>query len=185
MRLSDGFRTLVPFLMLPLVVGCAEVSYRERSTVAHTRYAIVQDYGDEQVTAGRIDSLLEEVADLLDVTLDPKVPKLRVMVMPASRIAELYRRIQTVAPHGADARAFYLPRASVIAIPYYGRTILGHELAHYVTDHYLKSTPRQSWERIALRIEDELPDTPRLVARRPVTPDAVARRAVLARPAGN
>jgi hypothetical protein len=182
---SDALHALVTVLLVPLFVGCAEVSYRERSTIAHTRYATLQDYGAEPVTAERIDDLLEEVADLLNVTLDPKVPKVRVMVMPASRIAELYRKIQTVAPHGADARAFYLPRASVIAVPYYTRTILGHELAHYLTDHYLKSTPRQSWERIALRVEDELPDRPRLVARRPLTPDAVTRQAILARPAGD
>jgi hypothetical protein len=81
----------------------------------------------------------------------------------------------TVPPHGADVRALYFPRASLVAIPHYSRRVLGHELAHYLTDHYLKSTPRRSWERIARMVEDALPDTPRVVARRAPTPDAVTR----------
>jgi hypothetical protein len=96
------------------------------------------------------------------------------MVMPAARIADLYRQVATVAPHGADARALYLPGVNVVAIPYYSRTTLGHELAHYLTDHYLKSTPRQSWERIALMVEDALPGTPRIVARRSSESHALA-----------
>ena len=102
------------------------------------------------------------------------------MVMSPGRIADLFRQIVTVAPHGADARALYLPGANLIAIPYYSRSVLGHELAHYLTEHYLKSTPRQSWERIALMVEDALPDTPRVVSRRSPAPDAVALRTVLA-----
>jgi hypothetical protein len=68
----------------------------------------------------------------------------------------------------------------VVAIPYYSRTVLGHELAHYITDHYLKSTPRRSWERIAVMVEYALPDTPRIVARRSPAPGTVAARTVLA-----
>ena len=92
------------------------------------------------------------------MTLLPSTPKVRIMVMSSARIADLYRQIVTVAPHGADARALYLPGANVVAISHYSRTVLGHELAHYLTDHYLKSTPRRNWERIALMVEDALPE---------------------------
>jgi hypothetical protein len=102
------------------------------------------------------------------------------MVMSASRIADLYRHLVTAAPHGADARALYLPGTNVVAIPYYSRTLLGHELAHYLTDHYVKLTPRRSWERIAVMVEDVLPDTPRIVTRRSPGPDTVAARTLLA-----
>lgn len=178
--LSDALRILAPLVLLPVVLGCAGVSYRERSTLAQTRYATVEDFGNEQITAEQIDGLLEEVAELLNVTLSPSKPKVRVMVIPAGRIADLFRQLVTVASHGADARALYLPGASVVAIPYYSRSILGHELAHYVTDHYLKSTPRRHWERIAVGVEDALPDTPSIVLRRSPAPVAVAARTTLA-----
>ena len=180
MGLSDVLRALAPLVLLPAVVGCADVGYRDRSTLVHARYATVENFRDEQITAEQVDGLLEEVAEILNVTLSPSTPKVRVMVMPADRIADLYRQVVTVAPHGADARALYLPGANLVAIPYYSRTILGHELAHYLTDHYLKSTPRWGWERIARMVEDALPDTPRIVARRSPVPDALAASTVLA-----
>jgi hypothetical protein len=163
-----------------VVLGCAETSYRERSTLAQTRYATVENFGDEQISAEQIDDLLEEVAGILNVTLSPSKPKVRVMVMSAARIADLYRQVVTVAPHGADARTLYLPGANVVAIPYYSRTVLGHELAHYLTDHYLKSTPRRSWERIAVTVQDALPDTPHVAVRKSPAPGAVAARIALA-----
>jgi hypothetical protein len=178
MGLSTALRILGPLFLLPMVLGCADVSYRDRSTLAHTRYATVENFGGEYIAAEQIDDLLEEVAEILNVKLSPDKPKVRVMVMPPGRIADLYRQIVTVAPHGADARALYLPGANLVAIPYYSRTLLGHELAHYLTDHYLKSAPRRTWERIALMVEDALPDTPRIAARRPPAPDAMAAQQV-------
>jgi hypothetical protein len=65
----------------------------------------------------------------------------------------------TVLGHGTDARALYFAGANLVVIPYYSRTILGHELAHYLTDQYLKATPRRNWERIAQMVEDALPLT--------------------------
>jgi len=180
MSLSDALRILAPLVLVPAVLGCADVSYRDRSTLTHTRYATVENFGDQQIAAEQVDDLLEEVAEILNVTLNPRTPKVRVMVMPAGRISDLYRQLVTVAPHGTDARALYLPGANVVAIPYYSRTLLGHELAHYLTDHYLKSTPRRNWERIALMVEDALPGTPRIVARRSPAPDDLAARTTLA-----
>jgi hypothetical protein len=166
MGLSGVLRIPAVLVLLPVLVGCAGVNYRERSTVSHTRYATVQNYGDEPIAAEQVDGLIEEVAEILNVTLRANVPKVRIMVLPASRIAELYRQVAAVAPHGADARALYFPGANLVAIPHYSRTILGHELAHYLTDHYLGTAARQDWERIAVTVEDALPRTPRIAVRR-------------------
>jgi hypothetical protein len=176
MRLAGVLRAIVPLMFLPVVVGCADVNYRERATLSHSRYAVIENFGDEDITAEQVDGLLEEVAQLLHVTLSPGKPKVRILVMPASRIADLYQQIVTVVSHGSRARALYIPGANVVAIPHYSRSILGHELAHYLTDHYLKSTPRRSWERIALQVEDALPSEPRTVARRSPAPDVLATR---------
>lgn len=179
MRLGGVLRALAPLALLPVVMGCADVSYRERTTLSHTRYAVIENSGDEDITAEQVDGLLEEVAELLQVVLSPGTPKVRVMVMQADRIADLYEKIVTVTPHGRRARAVYLPGANVVMVPYYSRSVLGHELAHYLTDHYLKSTPRGKWERIALQVEDALPTEPRSVARRSPTPDILATQTVL------
>ena len=181
MGLSKALRVLTPLVLLPVVLGCADgsLSYRDRSTVTRTWYATIENFCDEEITADQIDGLVEEVADVLHVTLDPKVPKVRVMVMPSGRISELYRQVTTVAPHGADARALYWPGANLVVVPYFSRMLLGHELAHYLTDQYLKSTPRRNWEHIAMMVEDALPDTPRMVVRRIPAPDTVAVQTVL------
>jgi hypothetical protein len=180
MGLSGTLRTVVTLAFLPVIVGCAGVEYRERSTLIHTRYATVENFGDGEITAEQIDGLLEEVAAILQVSLLPDVPKVRVMVMPAGRISELYRRVGEVASHGTDARALYLPGANLVAVPQYSRTLLGHELAHYLTDHYLRSTPRRSWERIAVKVEDALPRTPAPVAPRSPAADVIATQAQVA-----
>jgi hypothetical protein len=156
------------------------VNYREQSTVSQTRYATVESFSDEVITAEQVDGLLEEVADIMKITLDESRPRVRILVTTSGRIAELYRRVVTVAPHGADAQALYFPGANLVVIPYYSRTLLGHELAHYLTDHYLKSAPRRSWERIAQAVEDALPEAPRTVARRAPRPGAVAAQAAAA-----
>jgi hypothetical protein len=157
MRLGRILGALLVVGAVPLIVGCASVSYRERATAEQTRYSTIENFSDEAITAEQVDGLLEEVADILHVTLDPQKPKVRIMVVAPSRIAEMYRRVMTVAAHGADAVALYFPGASLVMIPHYDRLVLGHELAHYVTDHYLRSAPRRDWEKIAHRVEDALP----------------------------
>ena len=47
--------------------------------------------------------------------------------------------------------------ASLVMISSHGRTILGHDLAHCLTGHYLNSAPRKDWEKIAYMVEDRLP----------------------------
>jgi hypothetical protein len=178
--LSGVLRVLAALAFLPLIAGCAGVGYREYSTITHTRYATIENFGDQEIAAELVDGLLEEVADLLEVALSPDKPKVRIMVTSPAHVGDLYRRAVTVTLHGAGARALYFPGASLVVIPHYERRILGHELAHYLTDHYLKSTPRRSWERIAYMVEDALPSTAPTVARRAPAPDGVATQAAVA-----
>jgi hypothetical protein len=156
MRLSRMLGLAALLGVLPLV-GCAGVSYRDQATTSPTRYGTIENFSDEAITAEQVDGLLDEVAAILKVTLDPGKPKVRIMVTTPGRIADLYRRVAAVAPHGSDAMALYLPGASLVMISSYDRTILGHELAHYLTDHYLKTAPRKDWEKIAHMVEDKLP----------------------------
>jgi hypothetical protein len=133
------------------------MGYREQSTLSQTRYATIENFGDEEITSEQVDDLLEEVAQILEVRLDPATPKVRIMVRSAGEIHGLLRGHVGIAGHWSEARALYFAGANLVVIPYYSRTILGHELAHYLTDQYLKSTPRRHWERIAQQVEDALP----------------------------
>jgi hypothetical protein len=170
----SGCRFIAVVALLLLGAGCAGVDYRERSALVQTRYATLENFGDEPISAEQVDDLLEEVAEILNVTLTHAAPRVRIMVTSPSQITEVYRRVVTIAAHGGHPRALYIPGPSLVLIPYYERTILGHELAHYLTDHYLKDTPRRQWERVASMVEDALPITPRTVARRTPGPEAVA-----------
>jgi len=145
-------------VVLSLTVGCAGVNYRERSTLSHTCYATIENFGDKEITAHQVDGLLEEVAKILDITLDPAKPRVRIVVRSSSYIQAISEGV-TAAGYGSKVRALYFDGADLVVIPYYSRTILGHELAHYLTDHYLKATPRRQWERIARTVEDALPMT--------------------------
>jgi hypothetical protein len=165
-----ALRILVALSMLPVVAGCAGLEYRDYSTLSQTRYATVESFGADPIDAETVDGLLEEVADILDVALDPTKPKVRIVVRAPFEIRTLYRRTMTIAPGGAEAQALYFAGATLVVIPRYDRTILGHELAHYLTDQYLTGTPRRKWERIAQTVEDALPATPRSVAHKSPSP---------------
>jgi hypothetical protein len=151
------------------------VGYREQSTLTHARYATVENFGDEEINAEQVDGLLEEVAEILDVKLDPTKPKVRIMVRSSGEIQALLRGHVAIAGHWSEARALYFAGANLVVIPYYSRTIVAHELAHYLTDHYLKSTPRRLWERIAREVEDALPHSAP-PSRRPSVPHDMAAR---------
>jgi hypothetical protein len=156
MRLGHVSRVLAAIAVL-LATGCTGIAYRERSVLAETRYATIENFSDREIPAEQVDALLEEVASLLGVRIHPGTPRVRIMVTSPGRVAELYRRAVTVAAHGADAVALYFPGASLILVSEFDRATLGHELAHYLTDHYLKGTPRGEWERLARTVEDRLP----------------------------
>jgi len=89
------------------------------------------------------------------VELDPAVPKPRIVVTSPGRIDRLYSSSSVAFSGHARVAALYFPGANLVLIPYFDRTILGHELAHYITDHYLK-TPRPEWEEIAHIVEWKL-----------------------------
>ena len=55
-----------------------------------------------------------------------------------------------------DSGNGYFPGANLVLVPRFDRPLLGHELAHYVTDHYLRDAPRSKWEWIASRVEHQL-----------------------------
>ena len=153
----------------PVLVGCASVSYRTEPLVSHSRFTTIENFSTDAITPEQVDGLLAEVAQILKVRLDPTKPKARVIVTTPGRIADLYRATSVVAAHGANAEGLYFPGASLVLVPYFYRTILGHELAHYLTDHYLKQTPRDDWERIAALVERKLPSAPAAVAPTVVT----------------
>jgi hypothetical protein len=181
MRLSRIVRALTALVLLSAIAGCSGVSYREHPTVSRTQYTRIENFSNGEFAVEQVDGLLEEVADILRVKLDATAAKVRIVVSAPDRISDLYRRVAVVAPHGADAVALYFPGASLVMIPYFDRTVLGHEFAHYLTDHYLKSTPRRKWESVAYMaymVEDKLASASRGVARRPA-PDVVARQMAL------
>jgi hypothetical protein len=176
MRLARNLAFLAALAALALTAGCAGVGYRDTATITQTRYATVENFGDQPITAEQVDGLLEEVAEILNVTLDARVPKVRIIVTTPTRIADLYRATTAVLAHGSYARALYFPGASLVMVSSYDRATLGHELAHYVTDHYLKSTPRGRWERVAHSVEDRLPARAPAPATRPDAGAALAAR---------
>ena len=144
-------------LVFPVLVGCAaKNTYRLDSVVTESRFATIQNFGTAEIDAANVDSLLMEVADLLGVTLDRAVRKARIVVTAPEKIAGLFRAASANYHGRGYAEAVYIPKASIVMIPYFDRIILGHELAHYVTDHYLKQMPHPQWEEIAERVERKL-----------------------------
>jgi hypothetical protein len=173
MGLGPVSRLLTAVAVL-LASGCVGVAYRERATVAETRYATLENFSDREIDAEQVDGLLEEVAGVLHLRLEPGKPRVRIIVTSPARVAEVYRRAVTVAAHGADAVALYFPGANLVLVSEFDRAILGHELAHYLTDHYLKGTPRKDWERIARTVEDRLPRRAPTLAAAPTPGPVVA-----------
>ena len=153
-------------LILPTLIGCAtKNTYRLdlAPVVTQSEFAIIQNFGTADIDPSKVDALLAEVADMLGVTLDHSVRKVRIVVTAPDNITGLALainstpsgKVSAMSP-GRYVEALYLPKASVAMIPYFDRGILGHELAHYVTDHYLTQTPLAQWEHIADRVEQKL-----------------------------
>ena len=113
MGLGPVSRLLTAVAVL-LASGCVGVAYRERATVAETRYATLENFSDREIDAEQVDGLLEEVAGLLHLRLEPGKPRVRIIVTSPARVAEVYRRAVTVAAHGADAVALYFPGANLV-----------------------------------------------------------------------
>ena len=169
---------LVGVLTIPPLVGCAALQTITTSeavssiarilgpknayrltldpVVTHGQFAIIQNFGAAEIVAAQVDSLLAEVADLLGVALDPSVRKVRIVVTAPDIITALFSSMASTARGNARAEALYVPKTSLVLIPYFDRLILGHELAHYVTEHYLGRTPLAEWEAIAEKVEWKL-----------------------------
>ena len=87
MDLQGTLRILASLAVaLSVMAGCAGVNYRERSMLSHTCYTTIENFGDDEILAHQVDGLLEEVAEILDVTLDPAKPRVRILVRPSSYI---------------------------------------------------------------------------------------------------
>jgi hypothetical protein len=144
-------------LAAPAVVGCASLNaYRSEPTVARSRYATIENYGTAPVDPAEVDGLLEEVARVMKVELRPSTPRARIVVTTPTRIASLYEASGAGFPGHSRAAGLYFPGASLLLVPQVDRQVLGHELAHYLTDHYLKQVPRRDWEAVAHDVERRL-----------------------------
>jgi hypothetical protein len=154
-------------LLFPVLTGCGSLNaYRTESVLLQSRFTTIENYAISEIDPREVDDLLLQVAEILGVQLDPTIPKPRIVVTTSSRIASLYSSASVAFPGHVRAAALYFPGANLVMIPHFDRIILGHELAHYITDHYLKA-PRPEWEEIAHRVEWKL-----LMPPRPVKGDA-------------
>ena len=147
---------LLVLVGLPILAGCASLNaYRAESVLIHSRFTTIENYANSGIDPEQVDQLLLQVAEILGVRLNPAVPKPRIVVTDPDRIARFYTIESAAFPGHVRAAALYFPGTSLILIPYFDRTYLGHELAHYFSDHYLK-TPRAEWEEIAHAVERRL-----------------------------
>ena len=103
----------VALLILPLlVVGCAGLhAYRPDAEVTESRYTTIVNYSTTPVDPDRVDTLLAEVAEILDVQLDPAVALPRVVVTTPDQIARLYDRDAPRFAGNLRAQALYFPGA--------------------------------------------------------------------------
>jgi len=153
---SRALLTVLIISLLLLSVACTSLhAYRTESVLLHSTFTVIENYSTSEIHPAEVDLLLLQVAQILGVELDPAVPKPRIVVINPDRIDRLYSSSSVAFFGHARAAALYFPGANLVLIPYFDRTILGHELAHYITDHYLK-TPRPEWEEIAHIVEWKL-----------------------------
>jgi hypothetical protein len=144
---------------VPAPVGWASLdTYRDHSVRLRSRFATIESFGVEPIDPQVVDELLLDVAHLLGVKLDPAKPKVRILVTRPSRIAALYGGHAAAAamPGHVEAVGLYFPQASLVLVPRFDRALLGHELAHYVTHHYLPDAPRSTWEWLAGQVENRI-----------------------------
>jgi hypothetical protein len=143
-------------LLTPLLAGCAGLhAYRPEPTFSRSDLALIENYGRAPVDPRVVDGLLREVAELLKIRLDPAVPPPRIIVTNPGQIARLYDGGAAPSARFLRAAALYFPGRRWILVPSIDRELLGHELAHYLTDHYL-DVPRSEWEPIAHGVERRL-----------------------------
>jgi len=157
MRLVAPPAVFFVLLICQLLAACGSSvhAYRTESILLHGRFAIIESYATSPINPEEVDELLVQVAHILGVRVDPIARKPRIVVTTPDRIGRLHGAGAAGFPGHGHAAALYFPRANLILIPYFDRTLLGHELAHYVSDLYLK-IPRAQWEEIAHWVERQL-----------------------------
>jgi hypothetical protein len=142
--------------LLPVLVSCAGLpAYHPDPVSVSSRLTVIDNFSTEAIDPEAVDALLIEVADILDVQLDPAVTPPRIVVTEPGRIAQLYDGTAARFPGDLRAMSLYYPGRALIRIPRFDRILLGHELAHYLTDFYL-GVPRAKWEGIAQKVEWKL-----------------------------
>lgn len=156
---STALRTglvVFPLFLLPLLLqGClGSVQYLASPGVQTGLHADILNFSDREIAPNMVDQVYLNVARLMRITPDASKPRPQVLVVPPSRIHQEFLRLGRLAKaQDGVALALYIPHANKILIPYFDRTLLTHELAHYFTFHYL-SAPRSQWEAIADRVVD-------------------------------
>lgn len=101
-----------------------------------------------------MDALYLDVARLMGITLNTSKPRPLVLIVSPAQIHQEFLRLGPSAKTQAGiAIALYILYANKILIPYFDRTLLTHELAHYFIFHYL-SALRAQWEVIADKVVD-------------------------------
>ena len=147
--LTSRFHLLVLFLAsIPVLLqGCGgSTQYLAQPHVRSGVYADVFNFSDTEIHRDDVDKLYLEVADLMAITPDRSKPRPQVFIVSAAQIRQEYVRFRPAAKtSGRMAMALYIPHQNKILIPYFDRTLLVHELAHYFSSQYL-SLPQSKWE---------------------------------------
>lgn len=138
-------------LLLPLLLqGClGSVQYLSTPGVRTGVHADILNFSDSEIAPEKVDALFLDVARLMAITVDSSKPRPQVAVVSPDHIHKEYLRLRPSAKNqGGVAVALYIPYENKILIPYFDRTMLTHELAHYFTFQY-RIAPRSKWEAIA------------------------------------
>lgn len=148
---------VLPLLLLPLLLqGClSHVQYLTSPGIQAGLHADIVNFSNSEIAPEKVDALYLEVARLMGITPNTSKPRPQVLVVSPTQIHQEYLRLgRSAKAQDGIAIALYIPHANKILIPYFDRTLLTHELAHYFTFNYL-SAPRSQWEAIADRVVNQ------------------------------
>jgi hypothetical protein len=160
MRTHD-IRLLLSLLLLqcisPTLEGCAgRTLYLPTPAVQDGRYVTIINFSDRAISPDEADDIFLLVARLMNVTLSRSRPRPHIHIVSPTQIQREYLRFYPYARTGEGiAVALYLPALQRVLLPYFDRTILAHELAHYFVSEYFW-VPRSQWEEIAEDVATKL-----------------------------
>ena len=138
-------------------VDLNNVARRLRKKIFFFGRAPSYDEGDEKNVAYRLDSLFGRAMEILDMY--PEMPKIKIKIF--SDEDNLYKEYRKLTGSNGWARAFYVHFYRTIFTS--GDTItdsvMAHEMAHAIIDHYYKSIPSpQVSEALASYIDMHISD---------------------------